>query len=301
VDASRPPLRISLVVPFLDEETHLPRFLASVAAQTRPPDRLLLVDDGSSDASAGLARAFAAEHGYATALERPRRAAARDRLAQAPELQAFTWATEQLDADYDVIAKVDADLDLAPGVLAELEAAFVADPALGLAGVVLHSAGADGVLRPERVPSYHVRGATKFYRRACLGQISPIPTILGWDTIDEVHARRLGWITRSFALDGPPTVHLRPPGAHDGVVRGFRRWGECAWAYGADPVGVLAGGVHRMRRRPYVVGGLNYIAGWGLAALRGVPRADAHVRAFCRQEQRLRMRRAIARRARAAA
>jgi hypothetical protein len=301
VDASRPPLRIALVVPFLDEETHLPRFLASLAAQTRPPDRVLLVDDGSSDASPGLARAFAAEHGWATALERPRRAAARDRLAQAPELQAFMWATEQLDAGYDVIAKVDADLDLAPGVLADLEAAFVADPALGLAGVVLHSAGADGVLRPERVPSYHVRGATKFYRRACLEQISPIPTILGWDTIDEVHARRLGWTTRSFALAGPPTVHLRPPGAHDGVVRGFRRWGECAWAYGADPVGVLAGGVHRMRRRPYVVGGLNYIAGWGLAALRRVPRADPHVRAFCRQEQRLRMRRGLTRRTGAAA
>ena len=301
MDASRPPLRIALVVPFLDEETHLPCFLASLAAQTRPPDRVLLVDDGSSDASPGLARAFAAEHAWAMALERPRRAAARDRLAQAPELQAFTWATEQLAEDYDVIAKVDADLDLASGVLADLEAAFVADPSLGLAGIVLHSAGADGVLRPERVPSYHVRGATKFYRRACLEQISPIPTILGWDTIDEVHARRLGWTTRSFALDGPPTVHLRPPGAHDGVVRGFRRWGECAWAYGADPVGVLAGGVHRMRRRPYVVGGLNYIAGWGLAAVRRVPRADPHVRAFCRQEQRLRMRRALVRRTRAAA
>jgi biofilm PGA synthesis N-glycosyltransferase PgaC len=138
-----------------------------------------------------------------------------------------------------------------------------------------------------------VRGATKFYRRACLAQISPIPAILGWDTIDEVHARRLGWATRSIELPGPPTLHLRPPGAHDGVARGFRRWGECAWAYGADPLNVIAGGVHRMRRRPYVLGGLHYIAGWGLAAARGLPRADPQVRAFCRKEQRGRMRRAV--------
>ena len=227
-------------------------------------------------------------------LRRPRRAAARDRLAQAPELQAFAWAIGQLDGTYDVIAKVDADLELAPGAIAGIEAAFAAEPDLGLAGLELHSAGPDGVLRREHVPSFHVRGATKFYRRACLEQISPIPAILGWDTIDEVDARRLGWTTRSLPLDGPPTLHLRPPGAHDGVGRGFRRWGECAWAYGADPVAVLAGGVHRMRRRPYVLGGLNYIAGWGLAAARRLPRADRDVRAFCREEQRLRMRRAVA-------
>jgi hypothetical protein len=293
VEAPHPPLTIAVVVCFLDEEAHLPRFLASMAAQTRRPDRLLLVDDGSADASGLIARDFAARHGFATALHRPRRAAERDRLARAPELQAFQWGVDRLGPDYDVIAKVDADLALAPGLLAGLEDAFAADPELGLAGAVLHSAGPDGVLRPERVPSYHVRGATKFYRRACLEEISPIPAILGWDTIDEVHARRLGWATRSIDLPGPPTLHMRPPGAHDGIARGYRRWGECAWAYGAHPLNVLAGGVHRMRRRPYVLGGLQYIAGWSLAAARRLPRADAQVRAFCRAEQRDRARRAL--------
>jgi glycosyltransferase involved in cell wall biosynthesis len=70
------PLTIALVACFLDEETHLPRFLASLAAQTRPPDRVLLVDDGSADASPRLAEEFAARHPHATALHRPRRAAA---------------------------------------------------------------------------------------------------------------------------------------------------------------------------------------------------------------------------------
>jgi biofilm PGA synthesis N-glycosyltransferase PgaC len=287
-------VRIAVIACFLDEEAHLPRFLASIAAQTRPPDALLLVDDGSRDASGRIASAFAAANGYATALHRPRRAAARDRLARAPELQAFQWAVERLDGDFDVIAKVDADLELGPDLIAGLEDAFVADPRLGLAGAVLHSVGPDGALRPERVPAYHVRGATKFYRRACLEQIAPVPAILGWDTIDEVHARRLGWRTRSLDLPDGPTVHLRPTGAHDGIARGYRRWGECAWAYGAHPFYVLAGGVHRMRRRPYVVGGLHYLAGWGLAAARGVPRADPQVRAFCRAEQRERARRAVA-------
>jgi biofilm PGA synthesis N-glycosyltransferase PgaC len=294
-------LKIAVVACFLDEAAHLPRFLRSLEAQSRRPDRVLLVDDGSSDASPAIAGDFAARHDFAAVLRRPRRAAERDRLARAPELQAFQWAVEQLDGEYDVIAKLDADLDLAPGLVAGLERAFVADPRLGIAGAMLHSAGADGDLRLERVPAYHVRGATKFYRRACLEQIAPIPAILGWDTIDEVAARRLGWATRSIDLPGPPTVHLRPPGAHDGIARGYRRWGECAWAYGAHPLNVFAGGVHRMRRRPYVVGGLHYLAGWGLAAARRLPRADPQVRAYCRAEQRERARRAIAVRAGGAA
>ena len=42
-------LRLVVVVPFLDEADHLPVFLASIEAQQRPPDELLLIDDGSTD------------------------------------------------------------------------------------------------------------------------------------------------------------------------------------------------------------------------------------------------------------
>jgi len=160
--------------------------------------------------------------------------------------------------------------------------------------VAVERAGAADAARYQRERAVCMSGQSNQDRATCLRDISPVPAILGWDTIDEVDARRLGWTTRSLALDGPPTLHLRPPGAHDGVARGYRRWGECAWAYGAHPLNVVAGGVHRMQRPPYVLGGLHYLAGYGLAAARGVPRAPAPVRAFCRAEQRARARRALA-------
>src|SRR5690348_8303818 len=84
-------LTMLAVVCFLDEEGYLPELLASLAAQTRHPDELLLVDDGSSDASAQIAAEFAQAHPWARVLERPPRPAARDRLATAAELQAFQW------------------------------------------------------------------------------------------------------------------------------------------------------------------------------------------------------------------
>src|SRR5262249_30248267 len=106
----REPMILAVAVVFLNEEDLLPILLDSIARQTRHPDRFLLVDDGSSDASPEIARRFASEHGFAKLVRRPQRAREADRLAAAAELQAFQWAVAQLDEAYDVIAKLDADL-----------------------------------------------------------------------------------------------------------------------------------------------------------------------------------------------
>src|ERR1700733_11164237 len=105
-------MRLAVVACFLDEEVYLPRFLASLAAQERTPDRLLLVDDGSSDESLRLAEKFAAAHPHARALSRPRRPPQRDRLVTAAVVEAFCWGVEQLDLDWEIVVKMDADLEL---------------------------------------------------------------------------------------------------------------------------------------------------------------------------------------------
>ena len=115
--------------------------------------------------------------------------------------------------------------------MAELER----DERLGLAGSFLQEAG-----RRIRIGEGHVHGATKFFRRECWEDIAPVPPILGWDTIDESTARLRGWRTKSFAMpDGDPE-HLRPRGTHDGLLRGYRRWGECSYALGESPLHVAA-------------------------------------------------------------
>jgi glycosyltransferase involved in cell wall biosynthesis len=52
--------RISVVIPVKDDDTELARCLQALARQTRPPDEVVVVDNGSTDASAGVARAFGA-------------------------------------------------------------------------------------------------------------------------------------------------------------------------------------------------------------------------------------------------
>lgn len=278
-------MNLAVIVPFRDEVRYLPRLLSSIERQTRLPDRLILVDDGSTDSSGELAAAFAGTHGYAVALSRPRRSREADRLAGAGELRSFEWAVTQLDDRFDVVAKLDADLALNPLHFERVLDEMRADPGLGLAGICLSDVLADGLVRRQPAPRWHVRGATKFYRRQCYEQIQPIPAHLGWDMIDEVKARQAGWRTESFELPNSDTLHLRPTGHQDGRLRAYRRWGECAWGYGAHPAFALLGAVRRVGWRPYFVGGVLYAIGYCWAAVRGVPRAEPAVRAFVRREE----------------
>jgi poly-beta-1,6-N-acetyl-D-glucosamine synthase len=282
---------LAVCVPFLNEREHLPEFLASLAAQTRPPDVALLVDDGSTDGSHEVASEFAAGRAWAEVLRRPPRSAERDRLATAQELQAFQWALEQLSSEWDVVGKLDADLRLTPQTIEAILGELERDERLGLAGSFLQEDG-----QRIRIGEGHVHGATKFFRRQCLEEISPIPPILGWDTIDESTARLRGWRTQSFAMpDGDPE-HLRPRGTHDGLLRGYRRWGECSYALGESPLHVALYTLRQMAtERPRVAGGASYAAGYAGAALRRRPRAEPDVRESVRREQKQRIKRRILR------
>jgi poly-beta-1,6-N-acetyl-D-glucosamine synthase len=283
-------MRIAVVVPFLNEQRCLPAFLDSIAAQTRPPDELLLVDDGSTDTSLALAQRFASEHPGARTVNRPRRSPAADRLSDAAELRAFHWGVDQLETDWDVLAKLDGDLQLSPTVLEEVEKLMSMDPRLGITGPYLSVLDAEGRIRRERCSAQHVRGATKFYRRGCWEEISPLPPILGWDTIDEVGARLHGWGTASFAGAAGDSLHLRPTGAVDGRLTAYRRWGACAYAIGDHPVWLALSAARRARERPWLLGAQAYLAGWRDARRRRAPRAAPALRAHVRREQLARLR-----------
>jgi len=267
-------LKLAVVVCFMDEAQHLPTLLASIADQTQQPAQLLLVDDGSRDDSGNIAAAFAEGHSWARVLRRPTKPLTKDRLASAAELVAFQWAVGCLAETWDVVVKLDGDLSLHRELFEAVFLRFRRDDRLGITGPFLGVITPEGVLRRESDLIEHVRGATKFYRRQCYEQISPVPPILGWDTIDELRARSRGWLTQSFALPGGDCIHLRPTGAYDGRLRSRRRDGRCAWGYRAHPVWVLLAAIYRMRQPPLLVGSINYLAGWLAAGISRQPRAE---------------------------
>lgn len=94
-------MRLAVVIPLFQHEAFIGRTLESVLAQTRPPDRIIVLDDGSSDGSLAAAHAFAARGVEVLSQENQGVAATVRRLLDIASVDCELIAT--LDSD-DVLA-----------------------------------------------------------------------------------------------------------------------------------------------------------------------------------------------------
>lgn len=284
--------RLLIISPVRNEAAHLERVARALAAQQRPPERWILVDDASTDGTLELARGLAAELPFLEVYEAPRdtpHAGATDRLARAAAPRNFNVGLAHADwHDYTHVMKLDGDIELPPSYLRILLERFAADPRLGIAGGYLVEPRPDGTARRIPIPGYHVHGALKCYARSCFEAIGGVHERLGWDTIDETYARMRGFTTVSF--DDLVSIHHRAWGSADGVLRGRARLGECAWILQYRPSWVLLRAARLALTEPRGRLGAAYLLGYLRAGLRRITRVeDPAYRRFVRREQRERM------------
>ncbi len=280
-----------LVTPARDEAVHLERTIEAVAAQTRPPDLWLIVDDGSSDATPEILERWAAQLPFLRVLRAPQRGneAGGDRLALAAEARAFNWALGCVETgEFSHLGKLDADIELPPHYFERLLERFEREPALGVAGGGLLEQGRDGWYL-TKVPAYHVRGALKLYSRECFEAIGGIEERLGWDTIDETYARMSGFSTRS--LPGLDARHHRPVATRGGTLRGRARHGQCAYILRYSAWWVALRSLKVACSRPFGLSGLAFLYGYARSAARREERVeDERFRRFVADELRSRVR-----------
>ena len=286
--------RLLVVSPVRNEAAHLERVAAAMAAQTRPPDEWVVVDDGSDDGTAELLESLAPALPFMRVILAEERLdpAEVDRLALAAAPRAFNAGVAQGRGEFTHVAKLDGDVELPPEYYEELLARFASDPELGIAcGDLIEPVGPEW----ERlaIPPHHVHGALKLYSRECLSAIGGVQERLGWDTIDETYARMYDFRTRSY----PDLVarHHRPVATASGALRGRARHGRCAYIAHFGLGWVLLRGVKvGIRMRPRGISGLAFVCGYLQAAAKRVPRVeDREFRRFVRHELRGRMRAAL--------
>jgi biofilm PGA synthesis N-glycosyltransferase PgaC len=290
--------RLLIISPVRNEAEHIETVARALAAQTRPPDRWLAIDDGSGDGTLERLHALAADVAFLRVLATPDRftADAGDRLKVAAEARAFNFAlaTERLGA-FTHVGKLDGDIELPPDYFERLLGEFDRDPRLGIGGGVLVER-VGGEWRVMRTARHHVRGALKLYRRECFEAIGGIQEILGWDGIDQTYAQMRGYRTRAFEhLVG---THLRPVGTAQGALRGRVRGGENHWYLGFSLPWVLLKALKYGRLRPVGISGGAFLYGYLRSCVRSRPRIeDPEYRRFVRGDERRRMRRALSPRA----
>ena len=280
-----------MISPCRDEARTLPKTIASMRAQTRPPELWVVVDDGSTDATPQILAEAARELPWLRVVTRADRGF---RKLGGGVIDAFYEGWRAAPGDWDFVAKMDVDLEFSPRYLARLLEEFARDPKLAAASGKVFRPEGDRLV-PEFMIDEMVAGQFKFYRRAVLEEIGGFVRGLMWDGIDFHRARMAGY--RTASIDDPELNlrHLRLMGSSDrSVYRGRLRWGEGQFFMGSWFPYVLASGAFRMREKPYGIGGLLIPIGYLLAALRGSPRyEDAAFRGELRRWQRERLARVL--------
>jgi glycosyltransferase involved in cell wall biosynthesis len=281
--------RLVVISPVRDEAATLPLVARSLEAQTRLPERWLIVDDGSTDATREIARELERRLPWVELLEAPPAVDSdqpAQRLAEAAEALAFNRGLEAA-GDFTHVAKLDGDVELPPDFLERSLDAFAREPRLGIAGGDLVEPVGGG-WRLLAVPEHHAHGGLRIYSRECLEAVGGVREQLGWDTIDLTYARMQGFETR--LLPGPPARHHRPWGSSGGRLRGFARYGECAYIVRYGLPWVAARSVKVAATRPYGLSGAAFLAGYLRAAVSSRERVeDERFRRFVRAELRARM------------
>ncbi len=281
-----PSSRILLVSPVFNERAHIEHVLQGVTSQELRPAKWIIIDDHSTDGTYEVLRSWESRFDFVEVVRSDAGAQRRqgaDGLALAREAAAFNHALKRVNLeDYDFVGKLDGDVELSPEHFRELVERSHADPSLGIVGCeLIEPAGTRWVTRP--IPSHHVHGATKLYRRECFVRIGGIEERLGWDVVDEIYARMIGFRTRTF--QDVVGRHLRPEGAANGQLRGRVRAGQVAYIANFHAWWVVPRAVKVALTRPYGLAGIAFLYGYFRAAVERQERlGDEAYRSFIRAE-----------------
>ena len=270
---SEPPAhRVVLISPARDEERTLRTTIASMAAQTHPPLRWVVVDDGSSDATPRILQEAAEAIPWLRIVRCSDRG---HRKLGGGVIDAFYAGLKAVDVEYDFVGKVDVDLEFQPHYLERLLEKFDEDPLLAAASGKVFRRESEQLVE-EFIIDEMVAGQFKLYRREAFERIGGFVREVMWDGIDFHRARMAGYRTASLPDPELRIIHLRLMGSSDrNVYRGRLRWGRGQWFMGSSVPYVLASGLFRMREKPFLIGGALIIAGYLHAAIRRMPRHEA--------------------------
>ncbi len=169
-------MRYYVVIPIYNEQKYIQKTLDSLLKQTLLAEKIVLVDDNSTDNSAIIISEYVAKYDF---IELVYNSSEAIHLPGSKVIKAFNKGLESLDDNYNFIVKLDGDLILPDHYFEQIAALFQANPKVGMAG---------GRAYIEKNNLW----------------------ILGWDTVDELLARYYGW---EVAVDKSLQVkHLKPTG-----------------------------------------------------------------------------------------
>jgi len=272
-----------LITPARNESAFIEKTLESMIRQTLLPLKWVIVDDGSTDATAEIVRRYLAHHPWIELVRMPQRT----ERHFAAKVHAFNAGYAKVkDLPYKIIGNMDGDISFEKDHFEFLARKFAEDPALGVAGTIFKEEGYSS--ETDSFEGHkHVAGQCQLFRKKCWKEIGGyIPHRAGGiDWMAVTTARMLGWKTESFRERS--FFHYRRLGtAERGVHSSLFSYGEKDYYLGGHPIWELFRVGYRLLKKPYLTGGMALGLGYCWAGMRRMPRpVSRELMVFHRKEQ----------------
>lgn len=198
-----------IIIPAHNEEAFLADMLNSILQQTLQPQKVIVVNDNSTDTTEKIIDEFSI---LSPAINKLTITSTTAHMPGSKVINAFNKGLEILDEEYDFLVKLDADLILPNDYFEKIALAFRGNPQVGIAGGFIYeednTTGTWKLNHPMN--KNHVRGALKAYSKNCFKAIGGLKSAMGWDTVDELLAQFHGF--EIFTDDSLKVKHKRPTG-----------------------------------------------------------------------------------------
>jgi hypothetical protein len=251
-----------IVTPAYNEERFIQATIESVLRQTVLPAKWVIVDDGSTDATAEIVKQYAKDYCFIECYSRRRKTG---QTYYESNVYAILEGYKRVgELDFGYLAILDADITLCNDYYEEIFKRFDINQDIGIAtGTLLEEV--DGRLKEVVIDRYSTPKAFQVFRRACYEQIGGyIPCKNGGeDSCAEIMARMYGWQTWSFP--DIKVIHQRPVGTRDGrvILRARFRQGLTDYCLATQPIFMLVKCLRRcLIEKPYICSGLARLAGF---------------------------------------
>lgn len=282
-----------LITPARNEAEFIEMTIRSVVEQTVRPLKWVIVSDGSTDDTDAIVQRYASEHSWIELLRMP----PKQERNFASKVHAFNAGYARVSGlEFEAIGSLDADISFDSGYFEFLLQKLDQNRELGLVGTPFQEAS--GQTYDYRfVNIEHVSGACQLFRRECFQEIGGYVPVKGGciDHIAVVTSRMKGWKTRTFT-ERVCHHHRAMGSAQRGLMGSKFHNGVKDYTVGNHPLWEIFRAVYQTSKKPYFVGALMMLAGYGWSTLRRAKRpVSQELIAFVQREQLERLRRLVLR------
>lgn len=260
-------MKYVIISPVRNEEEYLKLTIESLIKQTIKPSEWIMVNDGSTDRTEEIIKAYAASQPWIKLVNLT------DRGFYFPGtgvVNVFYKGFETISIpDWEYVVKLDVDLEFEPDYFEKLLTRFVENPKLGLAsGCCLLPIGGNWVI--EDVQDDHPVGPSKVYKRECWDQIGGLKPVPGWDLADLLASQMHGWETRCFK--DLLIQHYRITGSRrKGIWAPKHLQGRFEYRHGYAFWYTLLKAAKDIRYKPFIIGSVAKVCGYLYAWLKKEP------------------------------